>query len=183
MKEGVMDNFQSFLAGNCITWLWIRFTPQRSEMSFVTKEQLQVNHESPDWEVSGHRRGGRDGGCRWFLQGALQRRDGEKGGGTWRNTWQGRGLGQDERWGKVWDTEAATHLILMALPPTWVHLETLGGGGVGWLVSGDKSSKSPTGRMAKTTFSVVDPSSELLLMPPPLLSEGLTEPHNHNSFF
>lgn len=29
----------------------IRFAPERSEMSFVTKGQLQGKHEIPDWEV------------------------------------------------------------------------------------------------------------------------------------
>lgn len=102
-------------------------------------------------------------------------------------------LEQDER-GERFETLRQL-LILprwLSLPPgsTW---RPCGRGSVGWLVSRDRSqgqhtqcprreaAKIPPGTVAQTTVSVTDPSSALLLMRPPSLPGGLTEPRNHKS--
>lgn len=103
----------------------------------------------------------------------------------------GRGLQQDKR------PERFRTWMQLLIPRRWLSPHRLGppgdlgGGAVGWLVSGDKSrgntetregsSKKPTVRTARTTFSAIDPGSALLLLPPPALPGGLTEPHNHKS--
>lgn len=102
-------------------------------MSFVTKKHRQVKHESLDVEMLRHGGEGRDGRSRWALQRALSRREGEKGGGIWRYTWQGgdcsrtrdqKGLGLGCSYSSPVDGSPPHHLG----PP-----RDLGGGG-GWLV-------------------------------------------------
>lgn len=156
-----------------------------------------MKHERPDPEVLGSARGGRDGRCRWFLQGAHRRKRRRERGWTWRNTWQGRELEQEERresFGTLRQRPmlprdgSPSHLGPprdLARGASWLAGEwgwELGGSMACW----EGSSKTPTptpGRMAGTTSSVIDPSSTLLLMPPPSLPGDLTEPHYHKSLF
>ena len=124
---------------------------------------------------------------------SFEQKKGRKGGWYLKVHMAGRGLQQDKR------PERFGTWMQLLIPHRWlsphhlVHLETLGEGAAGWLVSGDKSrgsmetregsSKKPSGRMAQTTFSPTDPSSALLLLPPPSFPGGLTEPHSHKSLF
>ena len=92
------------------------------------------------------------------------------------------------RGGGIWDTESAADPS--RLPGfTW---RPWGRRAVGWLMNEGQepgatpdpereAANIPPRRVAQTTFSVIDPSSALLLMPPPSLPGGLTEPHHHKS--
>lgn len=89
---------------------------------------------------------------------------------------------------KIWNTDPAVDLSLLPVF-TW---RTWGRRTVGRLVNGGQepgaiqypgmgAANIPPSRVVQTTFSVTDPSSALLLMPPPSVPGGLAEPHHHKS--